>query len=61
MAKAEIACFDNFLLLSQYFQKSSAAEASESVYMWKRVKALVTSLHTMNVHTISKVKYLGKE
>ena len=48
MANAEIASFDNFLLLSV----SSVAEASESVNMWKRVKALITSLHTINVHNI---------
>ena len=30
--------FEQFLLLSQYFQKSSAQEASESFYMWERVK-----------------------
>ena len=38
MAKAEIACFEQFLLLSLYFQKTAAAEASESVYMWVRVQ-----------------------
>ena len=36
--KGEIACFEQFLLLSQCFQKSSTAEASESVYRWERVK-----------------------
>ena len=38
MAKEEIARFEQFLLLFQCFQKSSAAEASESVYLWERVK-----------------------
>ena len=38
MAKGEIACFEQFLHLSQCFQKSSAADASESVYKWERVK-----------------------
>ena len=33
MAKRETARFDQFLRLSQCFQMSSAAEASESVYM----------------------------
>ena len=39
VAKGGIACFEQFLLLSQCFQKSSAADASESVYMWERVKS----------------------
>ena len=38
MAKGEIARFEQFLLLSQCFPKSSAAEVSESVYMRGRVK-----------------------
>ena len=33
VAKGEIARFELFLLLSLYFKKLSAAEASESVYM----------------------------
>ena len=33
VAKGEIACYEQFLLLSQCFQKSSAAEASKSVCM----------------------------
>ena len=37
MARGEIARFEQFLLLSECFQKSSAAESSESVYMWERV------------------------
>ena len=37
MVKGEIARFEQFLLLSQGFQKSSAAEASENIYTWKRV------------------------
>ena len=36
--KGEIACFEQFLLLSLYvFKKPSAAEVSESVYMEERV------------------------
>ena len=38
LAKGEVARFEQFLLLSQCFQKSSAAEASERVFMWERVK-----------------------
>ena len=37
VAKVEIACFEQFLLLSPCFQKSSASEVSESVFMWERV------------------------
>ena len=37
VAKGEIARFVQFLLLSLCFQKPSAAEASESVYMRERV------------------------
>ena len=40
MAKGEIARFEQFLLLSQCFQKASAAQASESVYMRERDKVL---------------------
>ena len=36
VAKEEIACFEQFLLLSQCFQKSSCAKASKSIYMWER-------------------------
>ena len=38
VTKGDIAHFEQFLLLSQYFQKSSAAEASESICMLKTVK-----------------------
>ena len=38
IAKGEIARFEQFLLLSKCFQYASAAEATESVYMWERVK-----------------------
>ena len=37
VAKAEIARFEQFLLLTQCFQMSSAAEASENIYRWERV------------------------
>ena len=37
MAKGEIAHYEQFLLLSQCFQMSSAAEMSESFYMRERV------------------------
>ena len=38
MANGEIAHDEQFLLLTPWFQKSSAAETSESVYKWERVK-----------------------
>ena len=38
VAKGEIVHNEQFLLLSQWFQKSSAVEASEGVYMCERVK-----------------------
>ena len=37
VANGEIAQFEQFFLLSQCLQKSSSAEASESVYMRERV------------------------
>ena len=38
VSKGEIYHFEQFLLLSQSFQKLSAADASESAYMRERVK-----------------------
>ena len=38
VAKGEIAHYEQSLLLSPCFQKLSAAEASESVYMWEKVE-----------------------
>ena len=38
LAKREFARFEQFLFLSQFFQMSSAAKTSASVYMWKSVK-----------------------
>ena len=43
MTNEEIARFEQFLPLSQCSQISPAAEASESVYMWERVKRKSTS------------------
>ena len=40
VAICEIARFEQFLILSQCFQKSSAADAPECVYKWKRINAL---------------------
>ena len=41
VAKGEIDHYDQFLLLPQCFQMSSASEASESVYMKERVKSFL--------------------
>ena len=52
VAKGEIACFEQFFLLSQCFQKLSAAEVSKSLYMWERVKNnldLFSVLHQQHV------------
>ena len=38
LAKGEIARFEQFLVLPQCFQKSSAAEASESNCMFEQLK-----------------------
>ena len=40
VAEGEIARFEQFLILSQCFQKSSAADASKCVYMWERVNKI---------------------
>ena len=37
LTNKEIACFEQFLLLSQCFQMLSVVEVLESVYMWERV------------------------
>ena len=37
VSKRKIARFEQFLLLSQGFQKSSAAEASDNNCMWERI------------------------
>ena len=61
MAIGEIACFEQFLLLSQRFQMSSAAEASESVYMWERVNMIVVySIIILSVHFIFLAYMLSK-
>ena len=37
MAKGELSNYEQFLLLAQSFQRSSNADTSESIYLWKRV------------------------
>ena len=41
VAKGEIASFEQLLLLSKCFQKSSAAEGSESAYMLEHVNTVL--------------------
>ena len=43
VAKWEIACFEQFLLLSLCFQKAVCCRGSESVYMRERVKTQILS------------------
>ena len=45
VAKCEIVGFEQFLRLAQCFQKSSAAEASESVYIREMVKSIIWAHH----------------
>ena len=52
VVKEEIARFEQFLLLSICFQKPSAAEASESVYMRERIKRCLLEIH-QNVSAFS--------
>ena len=42
VAKGEIARFEQFFLLLQCFQNSSAADMSKCVYFWERVNPGVT-------------------
>ena len=50
MAEVEIAHYEQFLLLPHCFQKSSAAEASESVYIWERV--IFKIMRVLSTHKI---------
>ena len=47
--KGEIAHFEQFLLLSQRFQKLSHVEVFKSVYMWERVKFTSMTINQMNI------------
>ena len=42
MAKGEISSFDQFLIFSQCFHNTAAAEASKSVCMWETAKSNLT-------------------
>ena len=37
LAKGEITHYEQFLLLPKCFQKLSAADASESIYIWEKI------------------------
>ena len=56
LAKGEIARFEQILLLSQCFQKSSAADVSKCVYRWERVKSIMNS--TIQIDNWGPVKNL---
>ena len=58
-AKGEIASFEQFLLLPQCSQKSSAAEASESIYIWERVKIIIEIFNKIFTKSASGT-FLGK-
>ena len=49
VAKGEIAHHEQFLLLPQLLQKSSAAEASERGYMWERVNLMHVPLRYLRM------------
>ena len=44
VANGEIALFVEFLLLPQCFQTSSAAEVSETGYVWERVNSVIIEI-----------------
>ena len=44
MAKEEIAHYRQFILLPQCFQMLSAAEVSESVYVWEKDNHMVQEM-----------------
>ena len=52
MANEEIGNYEQFLLLPLCFQKSSAVDASESIYMWERVKGKELNLSILDVHPL---------
>ena len=61
MPKGEIAHYEQFLLLPQCFQKSSAVEMSESVYMWERVNPSVVPTYYPDVMVFLQIFFLQKE
>ena len=42
LTKGEIALIEQILLLPQWYQKSSAEDASESICMWEKVNGYLT-------------------
>ena len=60
VAKGEIARFEQFFFCHYVFKKSSATEASESVYMRERVKSFIVSgLESWESLNISYVYFVG--
>ena len=57
VAKGEIACFEQFLLLSLCFQKADAAEVSESVYMRERVTVLPNIIYPEIRASVNLIKF----
>ena len=49
LTKGEIARYEQFLLLSECFQKASASEVSENVFMWEKVKADVSDISILGI------------
>ena len=58
VAKGEVAHDEQFLLLPQYFQKSSAAEASENICMRERVQHYSNVKVEKNQNKILALHYL---
>ena len=58
MTNGEIACFEQFFLFSLCLQMPSAADASESVYMWERLRCLVGKTSTF-LRTGTRVDLVG--
>ena len=57
VATGEIATYEQFLFLQQYFQKSSAAEASESVGLCKKVKR--KTINKSIIHPYVHMSHIG--
>ena len=57
--KGEIVCFEQFFPFVTIFHKSSAAEASESIYMWEMVRNFEWLKH-IDFHsiTVKQVRHL---
>ena len=61
MGKEEIACYEQFLLFPQCFQKQSVADALKSVSMQLRVNPLSNKLLSLSVCLTGLLKTLQEE